>query len=599
MSQLEWNHNALRPGNCAAFSTQIGGQDELVIMQEVEPRQNKRDRHRADIDDLSRQGGGHLEIMNAIRESVAKVHGIQAYSIFLLWPGSMPKTSSGKIQRREAKANYESKFLEGTSEVIYGWVRPKKKPDPVPSRPRTAPTPTSTSQGKYSAGEIQKFLVESIAEKIDRPADTVDIDTPFSSFGLDSRDAVGLTGDLQDWIGLKLSATLLFDYPSIRQLTENLIKLSSSDDASSTGDTGEHIIIIGGGVAGITAALELYDLGKRKITILEKDKAPGGKVHSVEVGGQAYEMGQIYFGSNYKYGRRIVERLGIEITSHNEPSIQVNLENNTHQEVDIDYFGQWTAAALETAGFSLGTELHAVDCPDELKVPFQEWVDSKDLGAIPMKLYELWTSYGYGYLTDDMPAYYVIRYLLLVFGMEHFGRIESGNQSLWQHAVKYLGDLSIPCVTDFHVDHVVRSKEGVEVYSQDGRVLNGSQVIFACPPDATLKMIQPTATEREVLESFKTYEYRVAVVRAENMPEASTLVVEENQHAPTRGNLLGYFRFHGDKDVFITSQYGSLPSDSETFDSSSLQTTLEDNFKALGGNITETIKEINWSYFLM
>ncbi|MBT6176894.1 MAG: FAD-dependent oxidoreductase, partial [Deltaproteobacteria bacterium] len=597
ISQLEWNHDALRPGNCAAFSVQLDGQDELIIMQEVEPRLSKGNRHKSDVDDLSRTGAGHQQIMNAMREAVAKVHGIQAHSIFLLWPGSMPKTSSGKIQRREAKANYEAKFLEGPSEVIYGWVRPKKKPDPIVSRPQPAMATTPTTGGIQLHREIQEFLINAIAAKTSQDLDTIDIDTPFSSFGLDSRDAVGLTGELQEWLEIKLGATLLFDYPSIRQLTDNLADLKSGKTEAPQTESKEHIIIIGGGVAGLTAAMELQEKGHHKISIVERSDRPGGKVRSVEVDGKFYELGQIYFGSNYKTGYKLIDKLGLTVTPDPNPTLQFSLGQNKGVEVNVEYFGQWVAAALEAAGLSLGSNLNAQNCPPELFVPFSHWIEDKQVGDIPMKLYELWTSYGYGYLTDDMPAYYVLRYLILVFGMESFGRIEEGNAELWARAAVYLESKGVPFTTGFEVQQVIRSESGVRVESVDGRVLTGDRVIFACPPKAVLKIIEPTTTEREILERFKTYEYRVTVTRAKNMPDASALIIQENQHKETQGNLLGYFKFNSDSDVFITSQYGTLPNDPNPFDAALLNQKLKEDFANLGGELLEVVEEFTWSYF--
>ncbi|MBT6432314.1 MAG: acyltransferase domain-containing protein, partial [Deltaproteobacteria bacterium] len=550
-----------------------------------------------DVDDLSRTGAGHQQIMNAMREAVAKVHGIQAHSIFLLWPGSMPKTSSGKIQRREAKANYEAKFLEGPSEVIYGWVRPKKKPDPIVSRPQPAMATTPTTGGIQLHREIQEFLINAIAAKTSQDLDTIDIDTPFSSFGLDSRDAVGLTGELQEWLEIKLGATLLFDYPSIRQLTDNLADLKSGKTEAPQTESKEHIIIIGGGVAGLTAAMELQEKGHHKISIVERSDRPGGKVRSVEVDGKFYELGQIYFGSNYKTGYKLIDKLGLTVTPDPNPTLQFSLGQNKGVEVNVEYFGQWVAAALEAAGLSLGSNLNAQNCPPELFVPFSHWIEDKQVGDIPMKLYELWTSYGYGYLTDDMPAYYVLRYLILVFGMESFGRIEEGNAELWARAAVYLESKGVPFTTGFEVQQVIRSESGVRVESVDGRVLTGDRVIFACPPKAVLKIIEPTTTEREILERFKTYEYRVTVTRAKNMPDASALIIQENQHRETQGNLLGYFKFNSDSDVFITSQYGTLPNDPNPFDAALLNQKLKEDFANLGGELLEVVEEFTWSYF--
>ena len=57
----------------------------------------------------------------------------------------------------------------------------------------------------------------------DRPAcSTIDPREPFTYYGLDSVQAVGLTGDLEIWLGRRLSPTLAWDYPNIESLARHL-----------------------------------------------------------------------------------------------------------------------------------------------------------------------------------------------------------------------------------------------------------------------------------------------------------------------------------------------------------------------------------------
>ncbi|MEX2015774.1 MAG: acyl carrier protein, partial [Candidatus Hydrogenedentales bacterium] len=45
---------------------------------------------------------------------------------------------------------------------------------------------------------------------------------PFDRLGLASRDAVTLSGDLQDWLGRELPHTILYEYPTPAALAEFL-----------------------------------------------------------------------------------------------------------------------------------------------------------------------------------------------------------------------------------------------------------------------------------------------------------------------------------------------------------------------------------------
>jgi acyl-CoA synthetase (AMP-forming)/AMP-acid ligase II len=77
--------------NCgAAFSVpDENGEEDLVIIQEVE----RTARHTIDTD----------EIRGQIREAVADNHELSARHIALIRPGALPKTTSGKIQRKLAR----------------------------------------------------------------------------------------------------------------------------------------------------------------------------------------------------------------------------------------------------------------------------------------------------------------------------------------------------------------------------------------------------------------------------------------------------------------------------------------------------------------
>lgn len=69
---------------------------------------------------------------------------------------------------------------------------------------------------------IQSWLVTRIAEEFGLDPDAIDPNAAFDELGIASRDAVTLSGDLEDHLGRKLSPTLLWEYPSIAQLAEHL-----------------------------------------------------------------------------------------------------------------------------------------------------------------------------------------------------------------------------------------------------------------------------------------------------------------------------------------------------------------------------------------
>src|SRR5438552_10339338 len=73
-----------------------------------------------------------------------------------------------------------------------------------------------------TAKAIQAWLVSQLSEVLGVEPQDMDIQEPFTNYGLTSRDAVSLSGDLEDWLGRELSPTLAYEYPTIESLARHL-----------------------------------------------------------------------------------------------------------------------------------------------------------------------------------------------------------------------------------------------------------------------------------------------------------------------------------------------------------------------------------------
>ncbi|HEY5951022.1 MAG TPA: fatty acyl-AMP ligase, partial [Kofleriaceae bacterium] len=91
---LERASAAIRPGCVAAFSVDVDGEERLVVAAEV---------------DVAK------EPLAAVRQkligAVASEQDVQLHDVALLAPGTIPKTTSGKIQRRATRAAYLAREL--------------------------------------------------------------------------------------------------------------------------------------------------------------------------------------------------------------------------------------------------------------------------------------------------------------------------------------------------------------------------------------------------------------------------------------------------------------------------------------------------------
>jgi acyl transferase domain-containing protein/acyl-CoA synthetase (AMP-forming)/AMP-acid ligase II/acyl carrier protein len=218
---VEQSHLALRPACGAAFAAEVEGGERLVIVYEVE--RNGR---------VVPVG----EVASAVRRAVAEQHEVSVDAVVLLKPGSIPKTSSGKIQRHACKAGY----LAGTLHVVGAWEAPADDDE------TTAETRHPTGPG---ADEIRTWLVERIARKLHVPAGTLDPREPLARYGLDSLTAVQLAGELEQWLGRPLSPVLVYDHPTVEALAQFLAgkayPVSVQSPPAATGGPTDPIAVIG------------------------------------------------------------------------------------------------------------------------------------------------------------------------------------------------------------------------------------------------------------------------------------------------------------------------------------------------------------------
>jgi acyl carrier protein len=73
-----------------------------------------------------------------------------------------------------------------------------------------------------TAADIQAWLVLYLANLLQVDPDEIDVTLPFDSYSLDSAGAIGLSGDIEQWLGCQCEPTLLYDYPTIEALTKYL-----------------------------------------------------------------------------------------------------------------------------------------------------------------------------------------------------------------------------------------------------------------------------------------------------------------------------------------------------------------------------------------
>ncbi len=208
-------HEAIRAGNVAAFAVEVAGEEKLVITPEIK---------RTYLRKLNVE-----EVTKAIISAVSKNHELPPHAIVLLKTGGIPKTSSGKIQRHACKAGYLDGSLNSVGEYLQSTGNRQQttgNSDEVELFPQ--------HESHQKQNQIQDWLVDTLAQRLNISASEIDINEPFASSGLNSLAAVSLSADLEDWLDIKLSPTIVYDYPNIVELAAYLSQSTKSTPHASS-----------------------------------------------------------------------------------------------------------------------------------------------------------------------------------------------------------------------------------------------------------------------------------------------------------------------------------------------------------------------------
>ena len=196
-------HPALRIDAGAAVAIEVDHQEYLVIVQEVERTALRN----LDVD----------EIVSAIRQAISEQHEISVFAIALIKPASIPKTSSGKIQRRACR----DQFLASSLDIVSQWTQTQLESNAT----NMLETSESMNENTLTEEAIADWIVTRLSQVANLDSDEIDIDEPLSRHGLDSSVLLSLTADLSDWLDQKLMPTLFWEYPTIAELAAYLITL--------------------------------------------------------------------------------------------------------------------------------------------------------------------------------------------------------------------------------------------------------------------------------------------------------------------------------------------------------------------------------------
>jgi len=305
----ERSHQSLRAGYTAAFSVPGDSRERLVLVAEVT-------RHHKGEEDSA--------VFQAIRTELANTIGVVPDEIVLIRQNTIPRTSSGKIQRRACRVAY----LGGNLEIVGRW---KAKGSDV-----VAPTDAITA-----------FVIDWVREELAVDPARLDPSTHLRDLGLDSLAATRLMVALEGRFGRRIDPARLWEQPDIGSLARHLASLNETGAARHATDAAPHWPTYGPPSASSTDVsqwTEYRALRTRLDALRERGiRSPFFHVHDGITGSEAEIGGRTLINfANYNYvglsgdpdvtqaAQEAVERYGTSVSA----SRVVSGERPVHRELE-------------------------------------------------------------------------------------------------------------------------------------------------------------------------------------------------------------------------------------------------------------------------
>ena len=177
-STAQSSHSALRASSGAAFAVEKDETEQVAIVQELEPGRE------ADA----------AEAIDAIRRSVGRDLALELSTVVLVRPGSIPKTSSGKVRRSVCR----QMLVEGALPVLAKWDRSE----------HSASCPGPAAETAATADTIEAWLVERLATSVGN-SNWLHSDLTLAQCGLDSLATVELGHAIELAFGVQVPVEVL------------------------------------------------------------------------------------------------------------------------------------------------------------------------------------------------------------------------------------------------------------------------------------------------------------------------------------------------------------------------------------------------------
>ncbi len=245
---LEWTaeqaHPGLRRGCGAAFSIESQTGERVVLVYEIEKKLPE--------SDMS-------EVMRCVRRALADEYELEVHHVVLVKSGTIPRTSSGKIQRHACRADFTSGQLAVAGTSTLGTNEEEQNVEPLSEIPRT---------------QVEIQLADIWQEVLGGPQPRRHAN--FFALGGNSLLAAQVIARILDVFHVELPLSVVFECPTFYALAARVSELSTSKNIAETA-------VEGLGFSGGDGGRLPLSFSQQRLWFLEQVH-PGSSINHISMG---------------------------------------------------------------------------------------------------------------------------------------------------------------------------------------------------------------------------------------------------------------------------------------------------------------------------
>ena len=276
------------------------------------------------------------------------------------------------------------------------------------------------------------------------------------------------------------------------------------------GQEKSNVLIIGGGLAGLTAAVTLKERGLN-VLVLEADNRLGGRVKTEEIDGQYVEMGGESIGAEHLDTQSLCRGLNIPLVSYR---FSTCLKINPHQAIENELPKNYTQKMIT---LKVGaSDLLLTQAEYLANTSWQDFLIERGFDDEEIAIENIIRRLSYSRYISALSAFNLLHDLVNgVVDKEDGFWIEGGNSRLINCLGDTLGENAIRLNSKVEV---IKQSKVVEVRLSDGLAFNADVAVVALPPYQVMGIDWLPTLPREKVEALTSVSYAHVTKVASEFP---------------------------------------------------------------------------------